>query len=81
MIKQYVAMGMGISIVTGISINEEDKARLAIRNMRRYFPQRSYGIVVRKGKYLSQQARAFIDLVKPGLFARGDYYESGHSER
>jgi DNA-binding transcriptional LysR family regulator len=80
-IKQYVAMGMGVSIVTGICLNDEDKSRLAVRNMRRYFPQRSYGVVMRKGKYLSQQARAFIDLVKPGLFARGDYYESGHSER
>jgi DNA-binding transcriptional LysR family regulator len=80
-IKQYVAMGLGISIVTGICLTDDDKARLAVRNMRRYFPQRSYGVVVRKGKYLSQQARAFIDLVKPGLFARGDYYESGHSER
>ena len=80
-IKQYVAMGLGISIVTGICLTEDDKARLAVRNMRRYFPQRSYGVVVRKGKYLSQHARAFVDLIKPGLFARGDYYESGHSER
>jgi DNA-binding transcriptional LysR family regulator len=80
-IKQYVAMGMGISIVTGICLTEEDKNRLAVHNMRRYFPQRSYGVVIRKGKYLSPQARAFIDLIKPGLFARGDYYESGHSER
>jgi DNA-binding transcriptional LysR family regulator len=80
-IKQYVAMGLGISIVTGICIGAEDTARLAVRNMRRYFPQRSYGVVVRKGKYLSQQARAFVDLIKPGLFARGDYWETGHSER
>jgi DNA-binding transcriptional LysR family regulator len=80
-IKQYVAMGLGISIVTGICITEQDRSRLAVRNMRRYFPQRSYGVVVRKGKYLSAQARAFIDRIKPGLFARGDYYESGHSER
>ena len=80
-IKQYVAMGLGISIVTGICLTDEDKNRLAVHNMRRYFPQRSYGVVIRKGKYLSAHARAFIDLVKPGLFARGDYYESGHSER
>jgi DNA-binding transcriptional LysR family regulator len=80
-IKQYVAMGLGISIVTGICITEDDRSRLAVHNMRRYFPQRSYGVVVRKGKYLSAQARAFIDRIKPGLFARGDYYESGHSER
>jgi DNA-binding transcriptional LysR family regulator len=80
-IKQYVAMGLGISIVTGICIGDADRERLAVRNMRSYFPQRSYGIVMRKGKYLSAQARAFIDLVKPGLFARRDYYESGHSDR
>jgi DNA-binding transcriptional LysR family regulator len=78
-IKQYVAMGLGISVVTGICLAPND--RLAVHNMRRYFPQRSYGVVVRKGKYLSPQARAFIDLIRPNLFARRDYYEAGHSER
>ena len=80
-IKQYVAMGLGISIVTGICIGEADHARLAVRNMSAYFPKRSYGVVVRKGKYLSAEARAFVDLVRPGLFTRGGYFESGHSER
>jgi LysR family transcriptional regulator, putative pyruvate carboxylase regulator len=80
-IKQYVAMGLGISIVTGICITDADRAQLAIRNLREYFPPRSYGIVVRKGKYLSPQARAFVDLVKPALFTRRDYFEAGHSER
>ncbi len=78
-IKQYVAMGLGISIVTGICLTPTD--RLGVHNMRRFFPQRSYGVVVRKGKYLSPQARAFIDLIRPGLFARRDYFEAGHSER
>jgi DNA-binding transcriptional LysR family regulator len=80
-IKQYVAMGLGISIVTGICIGDADRARLAVRNLRQYFPQRSYGVVVRKGKYLSAEARAFIDLIRPGLFMRHDWFESGHSER
>jgi DNA-binding transcriptional LysR family regulator len=80
-IKHYVALGLGISIVTGICIGAEDRARLAVRNMSAYFPQRSYGVVVRKGKYLSSEARAFIDLVRPGLFTRRDYWEAGHSER
>lgn len=78
-IKQYVAMGLGISIVTGICLTPSD--RLEVRNMRAFFPQRSYGVVMRKGKYLSPQARAFIDLIKPGLFQRRDYFEAGHSER
>ena len=80
-IKQYVAMGLGISIVTGICLTEADHARLEVRNLRQYFPPRSYGVVVRKGKFLSPQARAFADLVKPGVFERRDYFESGHSER
>jgi len=80
-IKQYVAMGLGISIVTGICIGEGDHARLAVRNMSAYFPQRTYGVVVRKGKYLSADARAFVDLVRPGLFTRRDWWEAGHSER
>lgn len=80
-IKHYVALGLGISIVTGICIGDEDHARLAVRNMSAYFPQRSYGVVVRKGKYLSAEARAFVDLVRPGLFTRRDYWEAGHSER
>lgn len=80
-IKQYVAMGLGISIVTGICISDTDRERLAVRNLREYFPPRSYGVVIRKGKYLSPQARAFVDLVKPALFSRRDYFEAGHSER
>ena len=79
-IKQYVAKGMGISIVTSICLSDADKANLAIRNMRQFFPQRSYGVVMRKGKYLSAEARAFIDLICPGLLNR-DYDEPGHSQR
>jgi DNA-binding transcriptional LysR family regulator len=80
-IKQYVAMGLGISIVTGICITDSDRERLAVRNLRRYFPQRSYGVVMRKGKFLSTEARAFIDLIRPGLLTHREHDESGHSER
>jgi LysR family transcriptional regulator, low CO2-responsive transcriptional regulator len=80
-IKEYVAMGMGISIVTGICITAADHGRLAVRNMKQFFPQRSYGVVMRKGKFLSAEARAFIDLIRPGLLTHRDYDESGHSAR
>lgn len=78
-IKQYVSMGLGISIVTGLCLRPGD--RLEVRNMRAWFPQRSYGVVIRKGKYLSPQARAFIDLIQPGMFTRRDAFAPGHSER
>nr|WP_227978104.1 LysR family transcriptional regulator [Arenimonas daejeonensis] len=80
-IKQYVAMGLGISIVTAICLTEADQKRLVARSLADYFPPRSYGVVMRKGKYLSPQARAFIDLIKPGLFERRDYFDTGPSER
>lgn len=62
-IKQYVAMGLGISIVTAICLTEADRARLATRSLAQWFPSRSYGVVMRKGKRLSSQARAFVELV------------------
>jgi DNA-binding transcriptional LysR family regulator len=80
-IKEYVAMGMGISIVTGICITEADHQRLAVRNMKQFFPQRSYGVVMRKGKFLSPEARAFIDLIRPGLLTHREHDESGPSSR
>lgn len=80
-IKQYVAMGLGISIVTAICLTAADRERLAARSLARWFPSRSYGVVVRKGKFLSPQARAFAELLQPGLLAPRGYDESGHSER
>lgn len=80
-IKQYVAMGMGISIVTSICLTDADRGKLVTRPLSDYFPSRSYGVVVRKGKYLSAQARAFIELIKPDLFSPRSYDDSGHSER
>lgn len=80
-IKQYVAMGMGVSIVPSICLGENDGDRLASRSLAAFFPSRSYGVVVRKGRVLSPQARAFIALIKPDLLAPREYDEAGHSER
>ncbi|TWT19341.1 LysR family transcriptional regulator [Luteimonas marina] len=80
-IKQYVAMGMGISILSSICLTEADRGRIVTRPLDRFFPARSYGVVMRKGKLPSPQARAFMDMIHPDLFLRRDYYEGGHSER
>lgn len=80
-IKQYVAMGLGISIVTAICLTDADRQRLAARSLANWFPARSYGIVMRKGKYLSKQARAFVELINPQALAPRQYDETGHSER
>ena len=80
-IKQYVAMGLGISVVTAICLTQADRDRLAARSLAEFFPARSYGVVLRKGKFLSPQARAFVELIKPEQFAPRDAYTGGPSER
>lgn len=61
-IKRYVELGFGVSIVTGICLKDDDK--LVAKNMSKYFPKRSYGTVMRKGKHLSAQARAFLEVAE-----------------
>jgi len=68
-IKKYVALGMGISIVTGVCLTGEEP--LVAIPMDDYIPKRSYGVVVRRGKFLSPQAQAFIDMMDPDFFREG----------
>ncbi len=67
-IKKYVALDMGISIVTGVCLTGDEL--LALRPLDAYIPKRSYGVVVRRGKFLSPQAQAFIDMIDPVFFTR-----------
>ncbi|HBE91292.1 MAG TPA: LysR family transcriptional regulator [Gammaproteobacteria bacterium] len=60
-IKKYVEIGMGISIVTGVCLTGEEN--LEFRTLEQYFPNRSYGLVMRKGKFLTPQAECFIGMM------------------
>jgi DNA-binding transcriptional LysR family regulator len=60
-IKRYVSLGLGISIVTSICLS--GKEDLAAIPFNRYFPQRTYGVVQHKGKLVSRQAVRFIEML------------------
>jgi DNA-binding transcriptional LysR family regulator len=77
-IKRYVELDFGISIVTGICLRDDDK--LVAKNMSAYFPKRSYGTVMRRGKYLSPQARAFVEVAEEAIMPDSPW-RVGHSER
>jgi len=77
-IKRYVELDFGVSIVTGICLRDDDK--LVAKNMSAYFPKRSYGIVMRRGKYLSAQARAFLDVAGDSSMPDSPW-RIGHSDR
>jgi DNA-binding transcriptional LysR family regulator len=77
-IKRYVELDFGVSIVTGICLRNDD--RLVAKNMSAYFPKRSYGIVMRRGKFLSQQARAFVEVTADSSLPDSPW-SVGQSER
>ena len=67
-IKQYVELGVGISIVSGICLNDHD--RLFKYALDEYFPKRTYGVIMRRGKFLSPQSKRFIEYIDPEFFTR-----------
>ena len=72
-IKKYVEMGLGISIVTSICLTgEENLLQIPLPN---YFPERSYGLVLRRGKFISPAARRFIQLLAPEMLK--DFTDTG----
>ena len=62
-IKRYVSLGQGISIVTDVCITDEDRAKMNVIPVSQYFPKRSYGIVTRNGKFLSAPSQRFIEIM------------------
>jgi len=64
-IKTYVELGLGISIVMRICITGDEN--LAVIPVGKYFPDRTYGVVLRKGKVLSTQAKRFIEIMAPAI--------------
>jgi DNA-binding transcriptional LysR family regulator len=64
-IKRYVELGMGISIVMSVCLTGRD--RLEVIPVNRYFPKRVYGIVSLNSRTLSPQAREFIAVFKKSL--------------
>jgi DNA-binding transcriptional LysR family regulator len=61
-IKRYVELGLGISIVTSVCLS--GKEDLAAIPFNRYFPQRTYGVVRLKSKLASPQATRFVEMLR-----------------
>jgi len=62
-IKKYVELGLGISVVMSICITGGEN--LAVIPASQWFPHRTYGVVLRKGKFLTPQAKRFITMMLP----------------
>lgn len=60
-VKRYVREGLGVAII--MSAGEINYNDLIAVPMSRYFPHRDYGLIQRRGKFLSPQARKFKELL------------------
>ncbi|MCG5494575.1 MULTISPECIES: LysR family transcriptional regulator [Ectothiorhodospira] len=74
-IKKYVELGLGISIVTDVCLTGEEP--LAAITLDHYFPARSYGVVQRLGRHLSPQAKRFIHFMEQAYIGQQQTQEAG----
>jgi DNA-binding transcriptional LysR family regulator len=65
-VKRYVEMGLGISIVTEVCLTGHEK--IVAVPLNDYFPSRSYGLIVRRGKFFTPQAKRFIEMFDENFF-------------
>jgi DNA-binding transcriptional LysR family regulator len=66
-VKNYVAQGLGVAILSGFAVSEEDKKTFDVFSLNRYFPKRKYGLLIKKKKYFSPAVKAFIRNIKPDI--------------
>jgi DNA-binding transcriptional LysR family regulator len=60
-IKKYVELGLGISIVMSHCLSDAD--HLHSVPVGRWFPKRTYGLVLRKGRKLTPAAERFVTMI------------------
>ncbi|MBV1875989.1 MAG: LysR family transcriptional regulator [Cycloclasticus sp.] len=65
-IKKYVELGLGISIVTSVSLT--GKEQLIAKPLSKYFPDYYYGVTMKRKGDLSLPAKNFIELIDPSFF-------------
>lgn len=67
-VKKYVEYGLGVSIVTDVCLTDVEKDKITAIDLDQYFPARSYGVIVRRGKFFTPQARKFIQMFDADFF-------------
>lgn len=62
-IKEYVRRGLGVTIISGISLSPQDAQPLSMIPVTQYFGELGYGVAIRKGKYLGPVAKEFLRIL------------------
>ncbi len=59
-VKRYVALGLGVSVIPAFCLQPSDRPRLASRPIAKLFGDETYGIVTKRGRASSPAASALI---------------------
>jgi len=71
-LKHYVRLGLGIAVTSGICLTQEDQGRLeAIVIPPEFRGRTTYGVVLRRDKYLSAPLRLFARIAELSLAGAG----------
>ena len=71
MIKRYVALGMGVSVVPRLAIEPGDQRQLGVVSLANLLPVEQAGVVTLRGKTLSTPAHNFISVMREVLAPGG----------
>lgn len=66
-VKKYVELGIGVSILDDYTLSDNDKDKLDIYSLERFFEPRKYGLILRNHKYFSPPVKAFLHSIKPDI--------------
>jgi len=69
-IKNYVAKGFGLSIISAMNLTPEDKEKLVLIDVSKLFGRVDYGIHYRKDKYLTASMKGFIRFFSKELYQK-----------
>ena len=78
-VKHYVELGFGIGIASDICLTGRED--FVVRKLPDLFPERTYGVMLRRGKFLSPQAKRFIAMMQPDFFDRLDEFTARRVRR
>lgn len=67
-IKKYVEIGIGVSILSFLTITNKDKDKFVFRNVNHLFGTTDYGIYYRAEKYITAAMKQFVKCFSPELY-------------
>ena len=64
-IKRFVEIGIGVAVIPKIALLPTKMLRLHAISVNNFFGQSRYGVILKKGKYMTSWAKDFLDLLSP----------------